>query len=49
MTAKLKLPVFLFGLALAGVVWATASVGNVQEDLFISEEVYFNIVLKMLY
>lgn len=35
MTAKLKLPVFLFGLALAGVVWATASVGNVQEDLFI--------------
>ena len=35
MTAKLKLPLFLFGLALAGVVWATASVGNVQEDLFI--------------
>ena len=35
MTAKLKLPLFLFGLALAGAVWATASVGNVQEDLFI--------------
>ena len=35
MRTKLKLPVFLFGLALAGAIWATASVGNVQEDLFI--------------
>jgi hypothetical protein len=33
--AKLKLAVFLFGLVLAGAIWATASVGNVQEDLFI--------------
>ncbi len=35
MSAKLKLPVVLFGLTLAGAIWATASVGNVQEDLFI--------------